>query len=302
MVSSKVGFAPIFYIFLALALMSFGIHLAYVGHTSGLALTVLFGLFLLWILRSIAGLTIYPDRLCIYRKFSRRTLARSDIRAIRLWDEKGRITDQISIDIISNGSIDLAGGYFDFGGGWRNEGELKRTLVEQYADLMVRPAEDETHRPHARPYTAAEPETFSGNALLCMNGIIVFAFSVIWILGTIIIYSPGSLAPWWGVLLISVPIAMIIVAMTDQLYYFDINADSLEIRNHVMRWYKREYSFADINTAILVPMIARRSRALWLKTVDFDEHRYGAGSLRTKDWKALANALKKRHIPTQNRD
>jgi hypothetical protein len=299
MVSSKLGFAPLFYIFLALALMGFGIYQAYTGHTSGLALTVLFGLFLFWILLSIRGLTIYPDRLRIYRKFSRRTLARSDIRAIRLWDAKGRITDDIFIDTIQNGSLDVGGGYFDFSNAWRNEGELKRALVEQYADLVVRPAEDETHRPHPRPPMSAEPEVFRGNALRSMNGIAVLLFLIIWIVASIILYLPGSLAPWWGILLFSALMVMIIAAATDQLFYFEITSDGLEIRNHVMRWYKREYLFSNINSVILVPMIYHRARALHVKTVDFKEHRYGADSLGTKTWEALAHALKKRHIPTK---
>jgi len=89
--------------------------------------------------------------------------------------------------------------------------------------------------------------------------------------------------------------------MTNQLFYFKISQDSLEVKNFVMPWYSKVFLFIDIDLVNIEPSGSGRSRALSIKTIDFGTHNYGAGSLRTKDWNALAHALKARNVPTRNR-
>ena len=84
-----------------------------------------------------------------------------------------------------------------------------------------------------------------------------------------------------------------------QLFYFRITGDTLEIRNHLFWWYKKEYPLSDI-ARVVFEHIERRSNALRIRTVDFRSKAFSAGSLRDRHWAALATALKIRGIPVKN--
>ena len=308
LVTSKLNYIVFFYIFLTLALAGVSIYFAdNKGSITALIPPMLFALMLFWILYRIQRLTIEPNQLRIFQKFTRRSLPRSDIRSIRLWDSEGRVTDGISIETIGGESIDLGGSKsIDLGGIWRNEFELKQAMAEQYAEFIDPPAELVGQTAELVDWTAGtgdepvKPQNFRGNVLLSVNGICALGFAILLVWENIKLASPGSLSPWWGFLLVSLPPVAMIILMANWLFYFRITGDNLEIRNHIIPWYKKEYSFAGINSAVIVRALGRGSRNLSINTNDLETHRYSAGSLRTEHWHALTKALEQRHIPTKS--
>jgi hypothetical protein len=301
LVTSKLNYVVFFYIFLTLALAGVSIYFAdNKGSITALIPPMLFALMLFRILYRIQRLTIEPNQLRIFQKFTRRSLPRSDIRSIRLRDSEGRFTGGISIETIGGESIDLGGSKsFDQGGIWRNEFELKQAMAKQYAEFIDPPAElmGQTVGTGDEP---VKPQNYRGNVLLSVNGISALGFAILLVWENIKLASPGSLSPWWGFLLVSLPPVAMIIFMTNWLFYFRITGDNLEIRNHIIPWYKKEYSFAEINSVVIVRALGRGSRNLGINTKDLKTHRYSAGSLRTEHWHALAKALKQRHIPTKS--
>jgi len=308
MVSSKLNHLVYFFVFLPFMLEGVVIYYAHDKSTSVLGPSILLALMLTGILYFIQGLTIESDRLRIFQKFRRRSLPRSEIRSIRLWDPAGRITDGISIETTAGETINLGGSKsFDQGGIWRNEFELKQALAEGYAELVDPPAglAERTAELVDRTVEAsfrelAEPETFRGNALLSLNGLCALGFGILLVWGNIKLASPGSLSPWWGFLLASLAPVVMITLMTYRLFYFVIAGDTIQIRNHIVWWYKKEYPIVDINSVVIERARARESRKLCLYTNDLRTHRYSAGSLRTEDWHALATALKQHHITAKS--
>src|SRR3984885_6859773 len=146
MVSSNLNPRIYFWIFLILALMGLGFYFllnpgpaqrnrlggSNTGTLPGLILTIGMALILFWILWSIEWMSVDPDQIRIFAKLSRHNLNRGDIRSIRLWDEKGHISDGITIDTISDETYSLGDGV------WRNGADMKQTLLELYAELTPR--------------------------------------------------------------------------------------------------------------------------------------------------------------------
>jgi hypothetical protein len=318
MVSSKLNPRIYFWIFLILALMGLGFYFllnpgpaqrnrlggSNTGTLPGLILTIGMALILFWILWSIEWMSVDPDQIRIFAKLSRHNLNRGDIRSIRLWDEKGHISDGITIDTISDETYYLGDGV------WRNGADMKQTLLELYAELIPRaakpgpihpPPEERAPRPAAPAPASAEPVKFSGFFLLSQNGILFLGVIAVIIWGITRIGSTPSSVNRWFYLLPAVPMLAILAFLGYNLFYFRINPESLEIRNHVMPWYSKVYLFIDIDSVSIEPAINRNSRSLYIKTIDFRTGNYGAGSLRRKDWLALAKNLRERNVPTKSR-
>jgi hypothetical protein len=95
------------------------------------------------------------------------------------------------------------------------------------------------------------------------------------------------------------PLIMLFVVFGFQLFYFRLSDDCLEIRNHLLGWYKKQYTLEDI-ASIVFEHVGKRSNALRIRTNDFRSRSYAAGSLRDKHWKALEQALKDRDIQVKN--
>lgn len=81
-----------------------------------------------------------------------------------------------------------------------------------------------------------------------------------------------------------------------QLFYFQLDGDRLVVRNHIFRWYQRQYSPEEIGN-VSFERRPKSSNVLRILTKDFKSRTFGAGTLWEKHWRELREALEARNIP-----
>jgi hypothetical protein len=144
-----------------------------------------------------------------------------------------------------------------------------------------------------------EREEFYGNFLLSWNFILLVVIDLFFIWqGLNFYHDPTSRSK---ALLDLIPIVLFSTIFAGQLFYFRITDDSLEIRNHIFRWYRRKYLLKDINCLVIEKAMNRFSRSLRVKSATSRPWSYFAGSLEDTDWYDFDKVLRKRGIPVDNK-
>ena len=144
-----------------------------------------------------------------------------------------------------------------------------------------------------------EREEFYGNFLLTWPGVLFF--------GTIISYFWLGInvhrahAPSWEGYVAFSPLLLFLFLFGFQLFYFRITDDSLEIKNHIFRWYRKRYLLKDIDTLIFEKWMNAMPNSLRVKGAGFRTFSYFAGSLRDVDWYDFDKVLRKKGIPLDNK-
>ena len=255
----------------------------------GIILVVAMGAILCFILLRVVFLRIDNDMLYLTSLRKRRLLARGDIQTIDLWGRKrfnGAPGDVINIAMKDGVKYTYEDWYCG------NLAKLKRTLQAEYTEFLVAPPEN-----HVRPGVSVEPVVFSGRVLTSTNGILFYG-SALGFLGFDMYHHLNPFVQPF--LWLALPIeAMLPVIMGIQLFYFRLTADSLEIRNHILPFYRKRYLLTEI-AGIFLETRTNWSHALRVRTYDYRSNKFYAGTLRDRDWLALGKALKKRGIQVKS--
>lgn len=161
---------------------------------------------------------------------------------------------------------------------YRNVAELRRSVAEQTENkFQVIPA----IRSKA-PEASFCHKKYAGNALLTFNSL-----TIIGIVSVFPFLSASNNAGLYAALTMG---AFLFVFFGTQMYFFQIIANKLIIRNHYFFWIKKEIYLSEIEEAA-VETPYKRSTSLRIITKDFCSIRYGAGSLRSRHWKELGEDL-----------
>jgi len=100
----------------------------------------------------------------------------------------------------------------------------------------------------------------------------------------------------WALLLIPASILYMGTGLT--LFYFRLSGECLVIKNHLYLGFAKTYNLEDIQSIRFERAGYKIPRALFIKKKNGSHSRHLlAGSLRTRHWKALAQALEDRGIP-----
>jgi hypothetical protein len=137
---------------------------------------------------------------------------------------------------------------------------------------------------------------FKGNPVLSLIGVLLSGSLIFF--GWLTIQSFEKGAPSTVLLWISAMLVFVI-GLGLQLFYFELSANRLEIRNHIFWWYKKEYPLQNI-TGVVIGHVFRQSTHLRINTNNRKSRKFPAGSLREKNWTALGKALHHRHISVRN--
>ena len=84
-----------------------------------------------------------------------------------------------------------------------------------------------------------------------------------------------------------------------QMYYFEIQADNLVVKNHYFPWIKKKFPFSNVE-GVQMEKHAKRSSGLRITFDDFNSKYYAAGSLRKDTWNALLTDLSALGIKIDN--
>ncbi len=152
---------------------------------------------------------------------------------------------------------------------------------------------------HIKITASGEKEEFYGNFMLSWYGVGIFGPIVIFIWQSINLHKDSRFG-WNGVAAFS-SILLFSLVFSAQLCYFSLSEESLEIRHHVFRWFRREYPLKDIEMLTVFKAGYRTARSLQVKRPGFRNRMYFAGSLRDEDWYDFAKALKKKGIAVDNK-
>ena len=235
-------------------------------------------------------LTIYPDELVLFTRFSRYTLQKAEISRIRVMGRGsvlGNRGDTLVIETIAEQSFSLPDQFC------RNMPECKMALLENYREFVV---DAPSPRPPMRLPAGDGEEEFYGNHVLSMNGIFLYGLAAVFTWqGITLSQKPGKVTP----LIVVIPILGFAFLFAWQLFYFRIDGDVFEIRNHIFRWYRKQYPLQDIALAVIT-RVGRQSNSLRIRTADLRSGSFAAGSLRDRHWVALATALKERGVPVKD--
>lgn len=252
----------------------------------GVILVLLMGGILVFLLRRMGLVSIGHDKLYLLSLRGKRTVEHAQIASIDLWGRtgsNGAPSDIIRVELKDGEKIELNGGAY------RNLPELKRALEAEFPDLLTAAPEN-----RVQPDLKTDPRVFSGPVLPSFKGILFYGLLLFGIIMCI-----TSLV---AILISAVIIAPALVIFGVQLCYFRLTAETLEIRNHVAPWYQKSYPLIDIAGVVLESSHNNWSRTMRVLTYDHHNDGYPAGTLRKRDWQALARALKKRgiHVNTQD--
>jgi hypothetical protein len=182
---------------------------------------------------------------------------------------------------------------------YRNSAEIKKSLLEFFPHLIN---ENKIERKEINNYRNAslnnEVEKFSGNFLLCYNGLL-FIGLLIFIVYMLATKLDGA-NPLAIVAFISFFFLIFYVLVFGlQANYFLLSNEELVIKNHLLFWQNKIYSVKDISECIInIP--AKRSTTLEIITTDYKTKIYSAGSLRKHTWKGLKNKLELLGVPVKD--
>jgi hypothetical protein len=143
-----------------------------------------------------------------------------------------------------------------------------------------------------------ERASFYGNVVLSWYGVGIFGPIVFYIWQAKEAYKNARLG-WSGVAALSV-ILLFPLIFSYPLFYFTLSDDSLEIKHHIFRWYRKEYPFKNIELLTINKAGYRIPQSLSVKCIGSRARLIFAGSLRDEDWYDFAKALKKKGIPLDN--
>ena len=83
------------------------------------------------------------------------------------------------------------------------------------------------------------------------------------------------------------------------MYYFEIQADNLLVKNHYFPWIKKKFLLTTIQD-VQMEKHQMRSYGLWIYFNDSNSKYYAAGSLRKDTWEKLLTDLSLNNIEIEN--
>jgi hypothetical protein len=212
--------------------------------------------------------------------FANRRVSRSDIRSIDLfskmywWGWRER-TVGIKMELENGKKIFIVDPFY------KNIGEIKTSLVQHFGE-KIKPTKFSAIATTNQAEIESEYEIIAGNPHTSINGIMLYAFTSMFILVMIVQQYPFGLR----YLILLAAIAIFYFILGYQLHYFLISNKHFVVRNHFMPWIHETYDVADI-IEMNREQRYRRSDLLRITTRDFKMRFYPAGSLRKKHWKRL---------------
>lgn len=177
-----------------------------------------------------------------------------------------------------------------FGTYYNNMYRLRQALSDHYKDKI----KDYAAPPASNVRTAWHSEKFAGNFHSSFNAVLFYVMGAGFI-ALALIFKEAALV-FTGAIMVPVMFFHAVI----QSYHFEITGQDFMIRNHLLPWVNKKYAL----TNILIVEFERphkRSNAAVLFTSDFRRKEYSAGSLRSKHWIALKEALQKAGIRVNNR-
>lgn len=139
---------------------------------------------------------------------------------------------------------------------------------------------------------------YKGNPFLTYRIMFLWA----WPLFTIVL-SPFVLYYENGLMIVIAIVIyiLLILSNTKYTYYFCIAKDEVQIRNHLIFWYKKSYSFKEINSIRIDTNPRKYTRStnptfLRIYTSAVDYKTFYACTIRDKTWRALQKELSERNI------
>lgn len=235
-------------------------------------------------------LRVLPDRLFVYKPFKGRNIPVTDIRAIWLW---GRVStsyangDAVTILTADGQTIQLADQVCG------NMREIRQTLLDRFPGV-IRDAPVIVTRSF---WADCGTESFRGNFFLSLNALPFYLFVLV--LGFAGLAGGHLSRSQWLFLLL--PFGMVWLLVGQQLFYFRLTADTLEVRNLFFPWVRKTWPLDDIYNIVFEFKQGKGTmNILRLHTNDLRSKHYYATGLRNRDWLALGIALQKRGIRVKN--
>lgn len=134
-----------------------------------------------------------------------------------------------------------------------------------------------------------EPKLYSGNPWTSYNNILFLGIT-----GALVF-----IALWHSLPLVLLILPFFYLFVGSQMYYFQVKEDKLVVKNHYWLWYKKSYELEQLRS-LIYELHGKISSALGIVLNDFTTKRFGAGSLRKKDWKQLMHDMQSMHIDFKN--
>jgi len=79
------------------------------------------------------------------------------------------------------------------------------------------------------------------------------------------------------------------------MHYFKVSGTWLVVRNHIWFWKKRTVALSDI-LEVVFEVHGKQANSMRIIYKNFESHRYQAGTLHTRTWRALKQRLQEEHI------
>jgi hypothetical protein len=135
---------------------------------------------------------------------------------------------------------------------------------------------------------------YSGNSFTSFNTLLIVGMAIFFLI-IINVEMKRKVPIIFPILIMS----LLYIGFGIQMYFFEIKEQKLLIRNHYFPWIKTEYDLNNIEE-VSKESPYRRSDGLRIITYEFKSKFFGAGSLRTGNWKELFEDLTALGIKTNN--
>lgn len=236
--------------------------------------------------RNMKRMWISSTEIIFRSLLKRQVIDRASIKSIDLFARLGNYGGGATGIRITPGSgkdIVILGTYYN------NMHEIRQGLNDHYKDKI----KDISGSLSSQTRPAWYSEKFAGNFHSSFNAVLFYVMSAGFI-ALAVIFKEAALIFTGSIM---VPVLFFHAAI--QSYHFEITGQDLVIRNHVLPWVNKKYTLNDL---LLVEFEKphKRSNAAILFTKDFRRKEYSAGSLRSKHWAAMKDALQKAGIPVKN--
>lgn len=236
--------------------------------------------------RYVTIITITPSQIIIKSLLKTRVIDRAAITSIDLFgkaDSSSNATSAVRIQLSTGKDLVITGIYFS------NMHEVRQGLNDHYKDKV-------------KDYSVPRPpksrvqwhlEKFTGNFHSSINGITFYILAAFSITLSLVLKEAAMIFAS-GIMLT----VMFIVAAI-QSYYFELDGQDFVVRNQLLPWINKKYALTDI-LIIEFDKPHKRSNAAVIYLQNFRRKEYSAGSLRSKRWTAMKDALQSAGVPVKS--
>lgn len=234
----------------------------------------------------VSIVTITASGIVIRTLLKRRIIDKGSITSIDLLSKAGSYTNAASairISLANAKDIVITGVYFN------NTHQLRQALNDYFKEKI----KDYSIPRPPKSRTQWNAEKFTGNFHSSGNGIIFYILSGGFIAAALVTREAGL------IFTACIMVTVMFIHAAIQSYYFEITGQDFVVRNQLLPWIDKKYALDDI-LVIEFEKPQKRSNAVVIYLHDFRRKEYSAGSLRSKRWTAMKDALEKAGIPVKN--